>query len=912
MRPANVQIIQTKLVPSRITGQPQRRERLLASLNEQKDKRLTLITGPAGCGKTTFSVLWRTELVKSSRAVCWYDLAPEDADVAQFVTYLVESFKNVDPAFGDSALNVFNQSGGRPIDAFLGALVADLIKIGRPVHLFLEDFHFVANSKVVGLVEKLIELAPPTLKFIITSRSRPQLNLLKLRVRDEIFEIGFPELRFTLPESISFLRNQKVSGLSVAQMHRLYLISDGWAAGLQLLAYSMKKSKDPAAYINHLQRSLSAEKEDSLTQYLEESLSSTLSEDEMDFLVKTSACRRFNAELCALVTGRDKANAAQILERFENDNLFVIPIDFADERQWYRFHKTFSRFLNERLLRLSHVELRQINRTASEWFAEKGLRVEAIRHAMYAGDIERCVALVEENARMMFGTGQTIQLLKWFDQLPREWTRERLELLLCVAWAQVSIEQPAELEWTLSAIHALPDSAPSGVQFELQLLQAHRMLKRDDTGAALQLLEPYLDSTPLAGRFVQHALNLLSSLALVYADDFERVRNIARRSREQVFGYMQSTHLPYLDGAVALSYLLQGDVRQARDLLSESLRRGRNRDNFGPGTAAYLAGYYAEACYQLDELGEADLILAENAELIALLGTADSILFAYRVETRLLLARGDIEAAFAVTCKVQEFGTRHQLERLISWSLREQVHIQILRKRIPAATECLSRLEQLANTNRGHLNCAFSEIPLLYNAAQVDLMMAQGNFAKAKEVLTALLGQYQARGHMLRVAFLLIRSAGADVALAEAELALDDMRRALSIATKYGLVRIFVDNAAVSSPLLVKLVQENVLSGDEAVFAKMILDRLAMVPPRAAALASGRQGSSKECAVNLSARELEIVELLAKAFSTKSIGRTLNVSPGTIKWHLKNIYSKLDAVSRENAVVKARNHGLID
>ena len=883
----------------------------MASLDARRSKRLTLILGPAGCGKTTFSALWRRDLVTSGFITCWYNLSREDTDLSQFVAYLISSLKAISEDFGAEALNLYNESGGRFVDGFIASLINDFLQIDKPVYLFLEDFHTILNSESGALLERILELAPPALHLVITSRMRPPLNLVRLRAQDELNELSFSDLQFSLQETCAFLRAQNLNDLSPAQMNHLHLISDGWAAGLQLMVYSLKKSKDPDSYISSLKGPLKAEREESLTHYIEDAINATLSKEEFDFLVYTSSCRRFNSELCQLITGNERAS--KLLEQFEADNLFLIPIDFDDERQWYRFHRTFAKFLNENLLRKPHSELKRINRIASEWFTQKGLQVEAIRHAIYAGEVDHCVSLVEGNAREMTARAQFLQLLKWFDQLPKERTRGHLKLLLSVAWAQIACGRREDFEWSIQAIQETPESALPEVNFELQLLRALQLIRLDDTAAALNLLEPYLHHPPAkAGRFALYALYLLSSLALVYADEFERVRDLAHYSRAHVFCNLTDTSTPFLDGGVGLSYLLQGDVLQARELLSTSLKQARRSPYLTADPEAYLAGYLAEAHYQLDELDAASSVLANSAPLLDIIGTPDSILFAHRVEVRLHLLHGDLDKAFEVLKKVEELGTKLRIDRVLAWSLMEQVRVQIARKRPPASREALRRLEQLASRYESAVKCAFSEIPLFARSARAEFLIALRDFQQAKETLKPLITEYEVRGHMYRVAVLLIRCAGAQIKLGEREEGLDSLHKALSIASQNSLLRVFIDNGQGLVELLISLERERQLTEEEKQFTLKMLARIHGVQEEQEAIARAPHSvCPQDDKVGLSARELEVVELLSKAFSNKSIGRALNISAGTVKWHLKNIYAKLDVASREDAVVKARNFKLI-
>lgn len=903
---ANAPIIQTKLAPPRVSGSPLARDAVLAALRENRDRRVTLILGPAGSGKSTLAALLRKELADAGGKVCWYNLSLEDAEPAQFAAYLVASLKPLGPEFGEIPLTLFNQLGGHGLHAFLAALANEFEALDEPVYLFLEDFHTVSGSEIPQLVGQLTELAPTALRIVLTSRTRPQLDLVRLRVSDQLNEVGFSELRFSLQETIAFLRAQKLGSLDNAQIHRLHAYSEGWAAGLQLLAYSLRKTRDPAGYINRLDGVLSSQKEASLVEYIEQSLEATMPSDELDFLVRSSACRRFNAELCTLLTGR--TDAAALLRRFEAENLFVIPIDFDDEHRWYRFHTTFAKFLNERLMRLPESELRRMNRTASDWFAARGLVAEAVRHSMHAGDTDVCISLVEEAARPMIGRFQMAQLLSWIDQLPRERIRGRLKLLLCAAWAQLVCGKAREFEWSVEAVRALPQSREPHVVFELQLLQAMRLIRADDTGAALAVLQPFLAAPPSASRFRLHLLFLLGAEALVHAGEFERARDLAHRCRDQILDRAPDTPLPILQGVVGLSYLIQGDVLQALEALQPSLQPWAAGAAPPAEPTLYLSGYLAEVYYQLDRLDEAQALLAEHALSISLVGSPDSVLCAHEVEARVHLLRGELDTALNVMRRLESLGSRLHLDRLVARSLAFQVHIRIRARQIPAARETLRRLEQLEQKYAANRACAWAEIPRRSMAARAELLHAQGEHHQVRAILGPLIADYERSGQAARCAELCLLCAAADIALGDEEAARKHTRKALGIASRHGLARLLPDHGAGCSTALQALIETNALADDELQLARASLERWGAHPQAVRAFSAAPEAAS----VGLSPRELDVLRLLARTHSNKSIGRVLNISAGTIKWHLSNIYGKLDAVSREDAVQKARKLKLID
>jgi len=907
------QIVRTKLAPPRLAGAIQRREELLASLDERRDKRLTVIIAPAGGGKSTLAALWRKQLVTAGRRVCWYNLGVEDSDDTQFVSYLVAALQAASPHLGDSAMALFNRAGGHSTAAFIGELVNDLLDIEEPVHLFLEDVHAVSGGAALALIQRLLDHAPPLLRVVMTSRTRPALDYLRLRVSDELNELTFSDLRFSLQESIGFLRGQGLNTLGASELHRLHSLADGWPAALQLLSFSLRKSRNPSLYLQRFSGPLTPDKEAALTDYLNSFVTPLLSARELDFLVRTSACRRFDVELCEVVTG--DAEARRMLQRFVDDSLFVIPIDYEDDRQWYRFHMTFGKFLSDRLMRLPREELDRINRSASDWFAARGLHVEAIRHAFFAGDQEASILHIERVARQMVGSSQFLQLLKWFEQLPKEAVKDRTELLLCAAWASVACGRGESLDWCVSTVGQSSSAERPEVMFDLMLLKAVRLMRQDDTASAFELIQPYLEAPPRASRFLLYQLNAVASQVFIYADEFARVRVFARRSRE-VYGD-RSIDTPMLDAWIGLSYLRQGDVRQAKTLLARSMMRAEQSHRVGAEARAHLAAYLAEVHYHLDELEDAAALLAQHEALIEAIGTQDTILSMHGTAALLHQLQGQEDAALEMVRRVEQKGMQGRLDRLIAWSLREQVRMLGQRGQVPAAQEALHRLEEVAQPYLEARRCAHADIPIYLGAARVDLLVARGNLGSSLDEARAVERVCQTRGIMIAAARLQVRQVAILLRMGEEAQAVLALRQALSTCATYGLLRVLMEGGKEIVPLLSGLVEDGALVHGERELATACIAQGegSLTEVRAARPGPGRAPRSAKAAAEasgLSAKELEVVALLSKAFSNKSIARALNISPGTVKWHLKSIFSKLGAVSRENAVVKARNLDIVD
>lgn len=908
-------IIRSRLAPPRISGAVVQREGILPTL--ARGAPLTLIVGPAGSGKTLLCASWRKQLVATGHAVAWFNLGPED-DESQFVAYLAAAFETVGLALPARPHDL----GARAVAPtsmrlFLAELVNGLHRDERPIVLMLEDFHFVRHHAIVDFIDSLVELAPPHFRLAISSRTRPALNLLQLRVRDQLTEIGFGELRFTLDEAKQFLRHQRVEDLSATQLHTLHQLTDGWAAGLQLAAMSLRKAPDAQAYLQRFALTLTPSREHSLHDYLQECVAEHFDDTELDFLVRTSVCRRFNRELCAQLTGHPQA--AQLLARFEADNLFVIPIEFDDTLPWYRFHRLLAAYLNERLAAMPGQEVATLHDSASRWFAQRGLYPEAIHHALAAGNVDLQIELVERAARPTLNGAGLVQLLKWFEQVPRDRARDCGELLRCVGWAQVMAGALDDFDWSIAALEAHTSAQQADVALEIKLLKAFRRLRLDDTASALELLAPYLGQTLQARPFDQMLLCNLLAYALIGDDRFELARDLVR-DRPQRACVQQGPRVrrptPFVDAVVGISFLAQGDMQQARLALARTLDEARR---LGVDPSAYVACYLAEAHYQVDELQDAEALLDEFDSVVDLVGMADSLLHAYRVRARLCAARGDVDAALRVLDRMESLARRHGADRLAAQGLALRVRFEAARRQWPSAREALRRLDALAQRHLGDGHGALADIGRLLEVARAELALATDQPEQAWQLLEPLIADRERRGRLGEATMLRLLAADAQSKRGQHAQALFLVGQALSEAHERRMVRVFIDAGAATAGLLQEWVNGADPAAVDVAFAREVLRRLAAIagghaPFSDTASSEGptRAGPSLARTVEtLSLRETEILGLLAQALSTKSIARVLDVSAGTVKWHLKNVYAKLGVVSREQAVLKGRGLGLI-
>jgi LuxR family maltose regulon positive regulatory protein len=404
------------------------RPHLLERLNEGLHRRLTLVSAPAGFGKTTLVGAWAAAC---ERPAAWLSLDDGDNDPARFLAYLIAALQTVVPTLGEGVLAALQSSRPPPTEAALTALLNDTTTMPDKVVLILDDYHLVDSTPVDHALAFMLEHLPPQLHLVIATREDPPLPLARSRAQDQLTELRAVDLRFSPAEAAEFLGGVMNLDLSADEVARLETRTEGWIAGLQLAALSMQGRKDTAAFIRAFTGSHRF-----VLDYLAEEVLQRQPEQVRSFLLHTAVLDRLSAPLCDAVTGTGDSKG--MLESLERHNLFVVPLD--DERHWYRYHHLFADVLQARLMEEQPKQVAELHRRASEWYEHSGLPSEAIHHAFAAEDFERAAGLLELEALAMLMSRQEDRFLGWLKALPDELLKTRPALSVYYALALVSVD----------------------------------------------------------------------------------------------------------------------------------------------------------------------------------------------------------------------------------------------------------------------------------------------------------------------------------------------------------------------------------------------------------------------------------------------------------------------------------------
>jgi LuxR family maltose regulon positive regulatory protein len=897
-------ILTTKLYipppPPKVVPRPRLSERLNAGLH----RKLTLISAPAGFGKTTLVSAW---VAGCDRQVAWLSLDEADSDPILFLTYLVAALRTVVPNIGEGLLGVLQSPQPPPTESILTSLLNEITTIPDNFVLVLDDYHVIDAKPIDQALTFLLEHLPPQMHLVIATREDPQLPLARLRARDQLTELRAADLRFTSSEAVGFLNQVMGLNLSAEDIAALETRTEGWIAGLQLAAISMQGHKDTTGFVKSFTGG-----HHFVMDYLVEEVLQQQSESVQAFLLRTSILDRMCGPLCDAVLLDASAPGQEVLEYLEHTNLFIVPLD--NERRWYRYHHLFADLLRQRLRQTTTDDRRQstddrrranpssivygpssvpeLHKRASQWYEDNGLAIEAFHHAVAANDFERTIRIVQGRGIPLHFRGVVTAILDWLESLPRT---------VLDAWPSL---------WATYASLLLVSGQTTGVEEKLQVAEA-----------ALQGTEADDKTRPLIGQIAAAR----ATLALTRYD-VETMLAQSRRALE----YLHPNNLSLRANAnwtIGYAYFLQGDRAAARQALTEAISLSQAAGNIfttilatiGLGNAQEADNqlYQAADTYRhvlqlagdqpLQIIYEAHLGLArvlyewndlEDAEQhgrksLELARQYDRVIDRFIVcevfLARLKLAQGDVSGTAAILAQASQ-----------------SAHQQNFVYRIPevAAAQVVTLLRQ------GNLAAA-SELAQTHNLplSQARVHMALGDTSAALAVLGPLRHEMEAKGWEDERLKVMVLQAVALHTQGEKDNALQALGDALALAEPGGFLRIFLDEGIPMAQLLAEAVRRgimpNYIAKLLAVFQNTTQGRGRTAEPSPSVF---RPSSMTE---PLSQRELEVLQLISQGLSNHEIGERLFLALDTVKGHNRKIFDKLQVERRTEAVARARELGLL-
>ncbi|WP_152223737.1 LuxR C-terminal-related transcriptional regulator [Pseudomonas sp. SCB32] len=902
----------SRLSPPRSGSRTVARERLATRLVEARRLRCIVIKGPAGCGKTTTLVAWRQQLLPLGFDVAWLSLGSDDNEPGRFIDYLLGSLAQVDPSIvREASLLEAHGFDGEALERTVITLVRGIAERGRELVLVLDDLHTLTDVGIHQALQWLLEYAPSNLHLVLGTRSAVPLSLARLRSQEQMLELDLRDLRFTPEETALFLR-QQLGELPTEEVREIHEMTDGWIAGLQLLAAGRRKPAPRDLAVDAARSPLRDHQ--AFADYFESAVLSHLASNDVELLVHTAVCDRFCPSLCAALVDRPSAvgEAMALLARLESDNLFLIALDGPDPETWYRLHPLLRETLLKLLARRDPAHQQAVHARAWRWLRERGQLTDAVRHAVAGGEAQAAAQLVEERLEALYAQGDLRVLVELARLLPREQIQASLRLRLLFARMQVFAR---DFSACLESIAHLERDIPADdhdARFRVAMLRATLAVQRDNTDDAVRILPQLLNPPPgVNAVMVGGSLNILSWLYMNLGE-YERARQVQlERPQLLVDGApLLGTAGGSLQGRclIGLSLAMEGQIAQAeriyREVIYEAQKHGRSCAD-----ALHLAtALLGDTLYETNEIDAALQLLEPQIDVLERISIPDSVLRALEVLGKAHWVAGNRREAFAYLERLHEYARQHSLDRLMAHSLVWQVHWHLLLGEVVAAETKLARLDSIAARHPEAATSHRKDIFLIVENAHVRWDAMRGDLHSATLRLNRMIEAGEADGRQLAVTRLKVLGAVFDAQRGQLDLARDKVLAALRTAQRYGQLRSVVDAHPTALELIEAVTRDQALDPILAFYIDRLRStRRTVVEPTAADEAPRGALNLGSAMEPLSERELEVLRLLAQALPNKKIARALGLSHETVKWHLRHIYSKLGVGSRDEAVARLRD-----
>ncbi len=900
-------LLQTKIHLPLLRSSLVPRPRLIARLNTGLGGRLTLISAPAGYGKTTLVTEWlsdlrltiddlrfdnRSDSIQNQKSeivnrVAWLSLDESDNDPRRFLDYLLAALKQIQADVGRPVEAMLQSAQPPPNEVILTSLVNEISALPQPIILVLDDYHVIHTPPIHQQLNFLLEHQPPQMHMVIITREDPPLPLPRFRARGQLLEIRQTDLRFSPDECADFLQRVMGLNLSAEDVSALERRTEGWIAGLQLAALSMRGRDDITGFVQAFTGSSRF-----ILDYLMEEVFERQSPDVKNFLLKTSVLERMCGSLCdaiiseqlTVISNTDHrsliTDSQTILEYLEHSNLFIIPLD--QSRNWYRYHRLFVELLRQRLQVTESISANALHHLASQWFADEGLFPEAIHHALTGEDWDRAADLVGDQAILLLRRGELVTLLGWFKSLPEEVILTRPHLCGNYGWALMLTGQlDAAAPYLDCAERALQSN--TGELGQIMVAQAYLARVRGDYPRAIalskQALEFVAENDILHRGLVTFTLGF-SLVSVGHIAEAEPVLLVAcEAARASGNDYARQTALGLL-GAIQKN---QARLHRAVEFCQQALD-----ESHGSPTAAQAQIFLGSILYEWNDLDAAMDQLTQAFKASQSIGNLAIQPEIFRTLTHIHLARGDSASV------LEQLNGFHQLiqnmdsppARAILAALRADV--ALTQGDIPSANHWTSQMTEGVDP---------TTLGILYRLTKARLSLAEGNRAEAMKIFSDV---YDSVSQMGLTAIMIDVHAWQALAAETPNDALRFLREALTMAQPEKFIRTFVDKGEPMKFLLERLKSEG---GELKDYVATLLSAFGGESDR------GRRAQPQVEA--MSERELEILRLLANGLSNREIAERLVITVGTTKSHVHHILEKLESESRMQAVTKARELGLV-
>jgi LuxR family maltose regulon positive regulatory protein len=940
-------LLRTKISAPQIPNKFVHRPRLTGRVQQGIQGPLTLLAAPVGFGKTNLLIEWTKE---TSLPVAWLTIDDQDNDIHRFFCYFIGALQTLVPGLGEEALE-FNQfTGGSNLEAGLTLLINELSALSNEIVLVLDDFQVLENPVTLQGVGFLLKYLPPNLHLVIASRSEPEINLAFLRAKGRVVELGADELRFTGDEVGQYFQLALGLQLPPETLQALQERTHGWVTSLQMAAISLKNRADPAALMTHLQGRAYY-----LAGFLAQEILDRQPEEIRQFLLRSSILETLSGSLCEAVVNPDAqpGYGAAMLNRLEQAQLFITALD--EKHEWYRYHPLFADFLRHVQAETNPAEIPALHQRAALWLEQNGHLDEAFRHALASRDMAWAADMIERNMQAMLNMGEISTLTHWIDKLPEEITHRRPYLILTYSWALIATHQLDlarywldDLVRMLDRLEKQTDAAPILDEQEtiegfgkddLQYFRGNLAVCRSilailsgDMEQAAEFSQQATSYIPEENVYLRSLLALDDSLYFISSGDTQKAIESLRATMR--IARQANNLLTMIIAASSLADLqaLQGQLSKAWETLQKAQYLAIGPEGKPHPLAGLVDMGLGEILLEHNLLEEARDYLEQGCQVIQsmwYIGSLDGMVSM----ARLCQAMGDISESQAILAEAERMALSTDSSQ---W---DDAFVAATAVRLALQRDDLAAAEQWWHKGGfPDLNSPISleDYPyhvfeyLLLTQARFLLVKGQetgraGDLKQAAELLGTLLLEAERFRRVTSQIEILVLQAMAQSAAHSAlgdEGAKKTLLRALALGEPEGYRRVYQDEGWRLADLLGQCRSVQQESGSQ--FPSMaFIDSLLEAIQHAEA---GREFEHRPVEqranpttthledglpITLSAREMEVLALIAEGKSNQEISSELYLALNTVKRHAYNVYAKLEVKKRTHAVSKARQLGII-
>jgi LuxR family maltose regulon positive regulatory protein len=877
------------------------RTELFEKLNLGLCRKLIVISAPAGFGKTTVLSDW---IHQHRIPAAWLSLDNGDNDPVEFLSYIISGIQSINAAFGQSALMLLKSPNEPNPESITGLLINDILKINHDFLLVLDDFHLISNHEIIKLVAFLLERIPGNIHIVISTRSDPTLPIARLRSQNQMVELRSSDLSFSANEISDLFKKLKFK-LSIDDVYSLETITEGWIAGLQLSALSMQGREDISGYIHDL-------KGDNryILDYLMEEVLKIQTDDIREFLIQSSVLGQMSAPLCNKVLNRNDSRL--ILETLDKNNMFIVPLD--DERHWYRYHHLFADLLKQRLQQNDQMLIFDIHNRACDWFEQNNMVDLAIEHALENKNYEKSIHLLGKIVESMWENGLHVAIHKYGDLMPEELIKNNPEFCLYYAWILIS----------------------SG-----KLEQAKPYLT-----SAEKITTNRLADKNISGENIDYNKNLLGKIFVAFAhlnSNEEHPERIIEYCEKAMENLKEDNPLWYswIWFSYGIAFYAVGDIHECNKAFKNAWEYGKKSGNL------YLISSIAFRVADIEQqLGHYKSAYKKCTDLLTFMKERGYSQIAKTEWTYagLFIVMAGTQAAWANMDKAHEYIK-------IAYDLCKttkdlSIKIPILMIYSIVLVECgdITGAEKKMNEMEDIIkhNYVAPFLTYVYLSSKIFILTEMGQLDQAEDLISEYgLGLDKKKSQMDDMAYFpYARILLAQYRLDEAELLINELytlaneskriERLIAIKMYYAILYKMKGN---HEKAVINVIEAMEMAANENLLSYFLYDlqdtkdllneafkihatTKTKIPDKFVEnlkLVIERKEKRKKIhvAIDLSARELDTLKLIAEDLSNQEIADKLFISLNTVKTHVKNIYLKLEADNRTKAIAKAKELGII-